>query len=170
MGVPGGATAPPGNALTNLPTVPEAHPSAAAAADPGTVRLEALAPFRIFVQSGRCCSRVLLDGNLQRLGENLDSFGGIITCENLQVVTNAVANGGGIAFLSSGVVRGLLDDEILRAHYVEGFAHYVKRTLVVRKNFRPDMRRAVFLDAVFSAFNLDTPPTLSARKDPIRLS
>jgi len=130
----------------------------------GAVRLDALAPFRIFVQSVRCCSRILLDGNLRRLGENLDRFGGIIACENLQVIINAVANGGGTAFLSSGVVRGMLDDETLRAHYVDGFAHNVKRTLVVRKSFRPDMRCAVFLDAVFSAFNLDTPPTLSVGK------
>lgn len=129
----------------------------------GTVRLDALAPFRIFVQSGRCCSRILLDGNLRRLGENLDRFGGIITCEDLQVIINSVASGGGIAFLSRGVVRGLLDDEILRDHYVDGFAHNVKRTLVVRKNFRPGVRCAVFLDAVFSAFGIDTPPTLSAR-------
>ena len=130
----------------------------------GAVRLDALAPFRIFVQGDRCCSRILLDGNLRRLGGNLDGFGGIITCENLQVIISAVANGGGIAFLSRGVVRGMLDDETLRAHYVDGFAHNVKRTLVVRKSFRPDMRCAVFLDAVFSAFNFDTPPMLSAEK------
>ncbi len=130
----------------------------------GAVRLDALAPFRIFVQGDRCCSRILLDGNLRRLGGNLDGFGGIITCENLQVIIDAVAGGGGIAFLSRGVVRELLDDEVLRAHYVDGFAHNVKRTLVVRKSFRPDMRCAVFLDAVFSAFNLDTPPMLPAEK------
>ena len=61
-------------------------------------------------------------------------------------------------------MRGLLHDGILMAHYVDGFARNVKRTLVVRKRFRPDMRCAVFLDAVFSAFNLDTPPMLSAGK------
>jgi DNA-binding transcriptional LysR family regulator len=127
----------------------------------GTVRLDALTPFRIFVRSGRCCSRILLDGSLRRIGENLDGFGGIITCEDLQVIINAVANGGGIAFLSKGMVRGLLDDGILRAHNVDGFEHNVKRTLVVRKSFRPDMQCAVFLDAVFSAFNLDRPPMLS---------
>lgn len=130
----------------------------------GAIRLDALAPCRIFVRSDRCCSRILLERNMRRIGENLDRFRSIVTCEDLQVIINAVANGGGIAYLSGGVVRGLLHDGILMAHYVKGFVHNVKRTLVVRKNFRPDMRCAAFLDAVFSAFNLDTPPMLSAGK------
>lgn len=127
----------------------------------GIVRMGALAPFRIIIRGGRCCSRILLDENLRRLGENLDRFGGIIICEDLQVIIKMVANSGGIAYLSRCVVRGLLHDGILRAHYVDGFAHNVKRRLIVRKSFRPDMRCGVFLDAVFSAFNLDTPTSLS---------
>jgi DNA-binding transcriptional LysR family regulator len=130
----------------------------------GIVRLDALAPFRIFVQRGRCCSRILLDENLQRLGGNLESFGGTVTCENLQVIMDAVSNGGGISYLSREVVRGLLDDGILRAHYVDGFAHHIKRALAVRKSFRPAARCAVFIDAVFSAFDIGTPPALSAGK------
>jgi len=135
----------------------------------GTVHLDVLAHCRIFVRSDGCCSRILLEGNLRRIGENLDRFGNIITCENLQVIINTVANGGGIAYLSKCVVRELLHDGTLRANNVEGFADTVKRMVVVRETFRPDILSAVFLDAVFSAFNLDTPPTLSARECPIRL-
>jgi DNA-binding transcriptional LysR family regulator len=124
----------------------------------GGVDVDALAPYRLFTRSDRCCSRIFLDENLQRLGKDIGVFGSVILCEDLNVIIRAVANGAGIAYLSRSLVEGPLQGENLRIHYVDGFTHRFGRTLVVRESSRPNARRTAFIKAVFSAYNLETPP------------
>ncbi len=123
------------------------------------VGVGALAPHRFFTRSDRCCSRIFLDENLRRLGKDIGMFERIIFCEDLNVIIRAVVNGSGIAYLSRSVVEEPLQEDDLRIHYVDGFTHRFGRTLVVRESPSPNARHAAFVKAIFSAYNLETPPS-----------
>jgi len=131
---------------------------------PGTVGLDTLQPHTLFFRSAKCCSRLFLEENLRRTGKDINVFGSIITCEDLQVLLRAVAEMGGIAYLPRSVARERLRHETLRHHSIDGFSRHVKQTLVVWKGRRLDMRRTAFLKAIFAAFSMEMPQESTAGK------
>jgi DNA-binding transcriptional LysR family regulator len=97
----------------------------------GTIDLELLLKFRIFVRKEGCSSRQLLRGNLTEAKYSLDDFASMVTSDDLRLTIKTVAAGSGVSFLSRSLAQEYLDEGTLNANHVNGMTHQRRRTMVV---------------------------------------
>jgi LysR family transcriptional regulator, transcriptional activator of the cysJI operon len=122
--------------------------------------LDALLPIPLFTRKEGCCSRTFLEGNLRRVGHDLDEFRRIIVLDDLHMVVEAVLRGDGVSFMSRDVLAAHLAAGRLRAHHVAGFQHTRSRALVLARAGDLDGPLGLFVATLFDHFSLPRPADL----------
>lgn len=82
-----------------------------------------------------CCSRKLLEQNLQLFGHSIGEFRRIVAFDDIRTIIDALWSGDGVAFLSRDLIKEQLESGALRGFHLPGFIHTRKRTLVFAENF-----------------------------------
>lgn len=97
--------------------------------EPGEVELKQLLEHAIFVRPPGCCARIVLESGLEKFEHSLADFKNVIEVNDVAIKVQSVLGGYGIAFLSNNIID--MNRETLKAHYVDGFNHARRRTLVL---------------------------------------
>ena len=92
--------------------------------------LEKLKNQTLYSRKAGCCSRTLLESNLQSQNKDLHIFKRVIAFDDLQVIINALADGLGIAFISAELVAPYVKTGKLETFTIPGFIHQRQRTFV----------------------------------------
>lgn len=124
---------------------------------PDLTDLDVLVRQRLYSRNEGCCSKVFLDFNMKSVGRDSREFKQIIIYDDLHLITQAVLDGEGIAFISRSVVAKHLENGSLRTHRVAGFRHNRNRTFVVSNSKQIDAALMNFIRCIFSAFSLPLP-------------
>jgi DNA-binding transcriptional LysR family regulator len=124
--------------------------------------IDSLVPHPLFTRREGCCSRFMLDRNLQRIGRSLQDFRKTIIVDDLSVVVKAVLDGEGTAYLSRDIAGEHLDAGRLRLHRVEGFQRDRERALVLTRPGPLQGPMAMFVEALFGHFGVSVPEPLQA--------
>ncbi len=99
-----------------------------------------------------CCSRSLLDINLNSLGLSTSSFERLIVYDDLHLLIDAVLNGDGLAFLSKDVVAMELASGDLKEFKIAGFNYARNRSLVSLKNYTTNNLAVQLTESIFKHF------------------
>ncbi|WP_175498310.1 LysR family transcriptional regulator [Desulfuromusa kysingii] len=99
-----------------------------------------------------CCSRSLLEINLQNNGLSISSFERLIIYDDLHLLIDAISNGDGIAFLSKDVVAKELATGNLKEFKVAGFSLARNRSLVTPSNFVHSNITKQLTESIFDYF------------------
>lgn len=117
-----------------------------------TVPLDELMNHCLIARRDGCSSRCLLEENLARTGNNIESFKGTIIYDDLHLTIQSVLAGRGIAFVSRSLVIEQLQKGDLKEHRVSGFSCFRMRSAVLLKKRADDAFIKSFVDCVFKAF------------------
>lgn len=91
-----------------------------------------------------CCTRMLLEHNLRRLGLTISDFHKVLDVNDLQVLRAALLERGGVAFVSRELMATELADGTALAHTVSGFLHRRRRTIIARNERTADHWRGLW--------------------------
>lgn len=109
-----------------------------------------------------CCSRTLLESNLQRLGHTTSEFSRIISYDDLHIIVRELLNGQGLAFISDQIIAPYVASGQLVTCKVAGFIHQRKRTFIFNNCYAADSPAAQFVDSIFDRFpQLENPQARS---------
>lgn len=95
------------------------------------ISINMLMQYPIYTRSKGCCSRTLLESNMERVGRSLCDFKKLIVFDDYHIIIDSVIKGLGIAYISDCLVFDKIADGNLVGHHVEGFIRNKKRTLVL---------------------------------------
>lgn len=120
--------------------------------------LDDLLDVPLFVRKEGCCSRILMEENLRRIGRELREFKKVIVYDDLHVIIRSVLDGDGIAFIPQDLFIDHLQKGLLHQHTLPGFIHHRNRTLLMRDK-RPETTKPLreFIDTIFRHFDLTSP-------------
>jgi DNA-binding transcriptional LysR family regulator len=124
--------------------------------------VDALLGVPLFTRREGCCSRILLETNLERVSRELRDFHKLIVFDDLHVVVKAVLDGEGLSFLSRDVLGEHLASGRLIAHHVSGFRHSRSRAVVLSRPGIVEGPLADFVTTLFDHFDIDPPAELVA--------
>lgn len=116
-----------------------------------------------FARREGCCSRIMLERNLERVGHRFQDFRKSVVVDDLTVAMQAVIGGEGIAYVSLDVVADHLSSGRLVHHYVAGFKRERQRALVLTRPGTPSDALALFLESLFRHFGTPMPAPLQAQ-------
>jgi DNA-binding transcriptional LysR family regulator len=108
------------------------------AIEPEHSSLKEILKHRLYARRDGCSSKELLKQNLATLGSSIDNFSAVIVSDDLRLTIESVRQGAGTAYISTSLVAEQLTTKELRAHHVEGFTHFRRRTILVRKGRETD--------------------------------
>jgi len=120
----------------------------------------------LFTRREGCCSRLLLERNLARIGHDLREFHKVIVLDDLHVIVDAVLAGEGVTFLSRDVLGDHLAARRLAAHRVAGFQHARERALVAIAGERLDGPLGSFAAMIFKRFDCPLPAGVTPTPEP----
>lgn len=126
------------------------------------VPIEALLDLPLFARREGCCSRIMLEKNLARVGKVFEDFRKTIVVDDLSVVVKAVLDGEGLSYLSRDIAGEYVAGGRLRGHHVAGFEHERQRALVLAQPGLPEGPMAMFVAALFRHFGAPVPAPLTA--------
>lgn len=89
----------------------------------------------IYVRSGGCCSRKILENVLAEQNLKLDGFAKVFTCDDLNLNLRAVLAGEGIAFVPTQVASPYAKLKLLNCFPLEGFTRTITRSLLRSPSF-----------------------------------
>ncbi len=98
--------------------------------------VEELLRCNLYIRAPGCCSRLILENKLSRMGRSLDEFHKVLTYDDLSVIIASVLAGDGIAYLSRDLVQEYLAQGQL-ASYSEEFGESLTRSLLVGHGYVP---------------------------------
>lgn len=98
--------------------------------DPYNRPLDHLLQRVLYGRNDGCCSRKMLEKNLQEAGRQIGEFRRILAFDDLRTIIEALSEGDGVAFLSRDLVADQLASGEFCAFSIPGFVHSRKRTLV----------------------------------------
>jgi LysR family transcriptional regulator, transcriptional activator of the cysJI operon len=142
-----------GTVFASVPSLGVPHPE---------TTIDALIDIPLFTRKEGCCSLMLLEANLRRMGYEIAAFRRTIVVEDLHVIVNAVLSGEGISFVSRDVVAEHLAAGRLLEHRVAGFRHTKSRALVLGRAEKAEAPIYRFLTKVFERFALPVPTDVTA--------
>jgi LysR family transcriptional regulator, transcriptional activator of the cysJI operon len=132
------------------------------------VPIEILLSKTLFGRHEGCCSRTLLENNLQAVGRNISDFRRLVVFDDLNQIVQALLKGDGIAFISRDIVREQLDRGELYDYRVSGFTQQRKRTFVTGGRLPPDSLAGQFFQILCRHFK--TPDGLPTQDQPDGMS
>lgn len=103
----------------------------------GELTIEQLLPFTLYIRSVGCCSRMVLESNLNRSGFSLDMFSKTMICDDLNMILNSLRTGQGIGYIANDVVRELIADGTLMKLDLPEFNQHIQRSLLAGAGFVP---------------------------------
>lgn len=118
--------------------------------------IEALLDIPLFARREGCCSRILLERGLKGIGLGLQSFKKVIVLDDIHLLINSVLAGQGTAFFPRDLIGEHLGAGRLKAHSIQGFDHFRKRTLLVNQRDGVHGPLAQFVAAVLLHFGLSS--------------
>ncbi len=124
---------------------------------PQQTDVEALFPLALFGRDEGCCSKLLLENNLNRIGSQMSNFRKLVIYDDLQLIVQSLLDGLGIAFISSDLVKTYVDEGRLVAIKVDGFIHQRNRSFLFPDNLVRSESAKIFEDCLFAYFELPTP-------------
>jgi DNA-binding transcriptional LysR family regulator len=124
------------------------------------VSLDRLFAQTLFARSEGCCSRTMLQRNVERLGRQADEFRRVVVFDDLHVIVDSLVRGEGVAFISSDLIRPHVEAGRLRELRVPGFHHARMRTLIFGDRVPASGPAAVFLEKLRA--RLEPPGKLAA--------
>lgn len=114
--------------------------------------LKELLKHRLYARRDGCSSKELLKKNLATLNAHINDFASVIVSDDLRLTIESVCQGAGTAYVSTSLVAKQLKAGTLRVHRVEGFSHFRRRTILVRKGSETDpVIRSILACAVAAA-------------------
>ncbi len=124
----------------------------------GKIAPEALFSHTLLARKEGCCSRTLLEVNLQAIGKELSDFRSCVVIDDLHMVLHSTQSGHGVSFLSRELVQEQIDTGLLREHYIDGFRHHRNRTLIIHAGCRlsPQSPQNYFIERIHARFGLPT--------------
>lgn len=121
------------------------------------VELELLLERCLFARKEGCSSRQLITRGLEERGRSLDDFSGVVTSDDLRLTCQTVLSGGGISFLSRSLVCEYLETKQMSGHYVRGFPHTRKRSIVLQKGREEEPLLRDFVRCIFNVMDVPSP-------------
>ena len=121
------------------------------------IDLEQLFQFCLFARKEGCSSRQLIGNGLETKGYSLDHFSGVVTSDDLRLTCQTVLSGGGISFLSKSLVCEYLETGQMIGHYVKGFPHSRKRSIVMQKGREDEPLISSFVRCIFNMMDVPSP-------------
>lgn len=95
------------------------------------MNIDSLVAHPFYTKKEGCCSRRLLEANMERIGRAVSEFKKMIIYDDLHIIIDSVIKGNGIAYISKSLVADKIAEGKLVCQHVEGFIRYKKRTLVL---------------------------------------
>ena len=95
------------------------------------INVNSLVPYPIYTRKKGCCTRTLLESNMERVGRSVSDFRKMIIFDDYHIIIDSVIKGRGVAYISDCLVEDKIAGAELVAHNVEGFIRHKKRTLVL---------------------------------------
>ncbi len=89
----------------------------------------------IYVRSGGCCSRKILESVLFERSLSLDDFTKVFVCDDLNLNLRAVIAGEGIAYVPTMVAKPYIQQGLLRTITLDGFNKKITRSLLKSQAF-----------------------------------
>lgn len=114
--------------------------------------MEALLQQTLFARDEGCCSRTLLESNLQKLGHSSKEFPRIVVYDDLHIIVRALIDGEGIAFISNELIAEEVKKGRLVTFKVSNFVHKRSRTFVYNNLFAAGGTAALFVETLFEHF------------------
>ncbi|NCO52015.1 MAG: LysR family transcriptional regulator [Deltaproteobacteria bacterium] len=120
--------------------------------DGGVEPLEVLLQQTLFARDEGCCSRTLLETNLQKLGHSTKEFHRIVVYDDLHVIVRALIEGEGVAFISNELIAEDIKQGRLMTFKVANFVHNRSRTFLYNNRFAAGGTAALFVETIFEHF------------------
>ena len=114
--------------------------------------IESLFAQTLYARDEGCCSRTLLENNLQTLGRTTSDFRQIVIYDDLHIIVQALLNGEGVAFISSELIAPNVRSGQLVTFKVAGFTHQRRRTFLCNNILSEGSPAAQFVATVFEHF------------------
>jgi len=114
--------------------------------------IESLFAQTLYARDDGCCSRTLLENNLQTLGRTTSDFRQIVIYDDLHIIVKALLNGEGVAFISSELIAPYVRSGHLVTFKVAGFTHQRRRTFLFNNILPEGSPAAQFVATVFERF------------------
>ncbi len=111
----------------------------------------------LYARKEGCSSRQLITSGLQNKGISLDDFSGVVISDDLRLTCQTVLTGGGVSFLSRSLVSEYLESGELVCHYVEGFPHRRRRSVIMEKGRNDDPLLLNFSRYIFQVMETPAP-------------
>lgn len=92
--------------------------------------LETIFQQTLYTRAEGCCSRTLLESNLNTLGHDSQEFRRLVIYDDLHIIIRALIDGLGIGFLSNELLAPYVASGQLTTFKIDGFTHERRRTLV----------------------------------------
>lgn len=126
----------------------------------GEIDIDDLLSQKLFVCRKGCCSRTLIEYNLSKMNKQVSDLKRCIVIDDLQMILQLTREGQGMSFLPRDFVQELIDAGLLREHYVEGFQHHRKRTIITYSgcSHLQSLPIKCFIEKIHAHFN-ETPPS-----------
>lgn len=121
------------------------------------VELEQLLGYCLFARKEGCSSRKLITSGLEAFGRSFEDFAGVVTSDDLRLTCHTVLSGGGISFLSKSLVCEYLETGQMVGHYVKGFPHSRKRSIVMQKGREEEPLISGFVRCIFNVMDVPSP-------------
>ncbi|HMB14795.1 MAG TPA: LysR family transcriptional regulator [Pelovirga sp.] len=121
------------------------------------ITLDMLLDKCLYARKEGCSSRQLITQGLQQQGISLDDFSGVVISDDLRLTCQTVLAGQGVSFLSRSLVNEFLESGELVCHYVEGFPHRRRRSVVMEKGRIDDPLLLNFSRYIFQVMETPAP-------------
>ncbi len=86
----------------------------------------------LYCSASSCCTRVLLEQNLSRVGHGITSFARVVELGDTHVLRSSLADPKSVAFVSRALVASDIRAGVLQEHRVPGFEHERMRSVLAR--------------------------------------
>ncbi|MHC1698772.1 MAG: multiheme cytochrome-associated LysR family transcriptional regulator [Geobacteraceae bacterium] len=118
------------------------------------VNIKMLTSHTIYTRKKGCCSRTLLESNMEKIGRSVNDFRKMIVFDDYHIIIDSVIQGLGIAYISDCLVSDKIADGYLVGHHVEGFKRHKKRTLVLSETAKQQNVTVNFAKEILNYFGL----------------
>jgi DNA-binding transcriptional LysR family regulator len=114
--------------------------------------IESLFAQTLYARDEGCCSRTLLENNLQAMGRTTSEFRQIVTYDDLHIIVQALLNGEGVAFISSEIIAPYVRSGRLTTFKIAGFTHQRCRTFLFNNILTAGSPAAQFVETLLERF------------------
>ncbi|MDW7643847.1 MAG: LysR family transcriptional regulator [Desulfuromonadales bacterium] len=119
--------------------------------------LDDLFEHTLYSRSEGCCSRTLLENNLNNMGMDIGRFNRTVIYDDVHIIVDALIRGEGVGFISTDLIRSHVKEGRLQELRVEGFIHQRNRTFI-HSGCLPECNAGrAFVRAIMAHFNLELP-------------